>query len=193
MQLQKHIDKAKRSPIVGVMGSHAHAHAERSQQVGDWIARQGYHLLTGGGNGVMKTVTKAFVQVPGRCGMALAVVPAFTDLACPVPLPGYPNRWVEIPIYTHLGRGGPIGDEPTSRNHLNVLTSTVIILLPGGPGTASEARLTLRYDKPCVAYLRSAKEIPGLPDEIPVESDFAHVAAFVTRHTKKAIPIFPPA
>lgn len=174
-----------RRPIVGVMGSHAAAHAERARRVGAWVARQGYHLLTGAGGGVMAAVTEAFVAVPDRPGLALGVVPSAPERPG-TPLPGYPNRWVEIPIRAHLDSGGPAGDEPTSRNHVNVLTSTVVILLPGGTGTASEARLAVRYGRPCVAYLRSAAELPGLPGGIPIEAGFAGVAAYVTEHAGPA-------
>ena len=174
-----------RRPIVGVMGSHQDAHAERARQVGEWIARQGYHLLTGAGGGVMGAVTEAFAAVPDRPGLALGVVPSVRGRPG-TPLPGYPNRWVEIPIRAHLDSGGAAGDEPTSRNHVNILTSTVVILLPGRAGTASEARLALRYGRPCVAYLRSPAEIPGLPVGIPVEPDFADVAAYVTQHAAPA-------
>ena len=170
-----------RRPIVGVMGSHGHAHAERARRVGEWVARQGYHLLTGAGGGVMGAVTEAFAGVPDRAGLAIGVVPSVRGRPG-TPLPGYPNPWVEIPIRAHLDSGGPAGDEPNSRNHVNVLTSTVVILLPGGAGTASEARLALRYGRPCVAYLQSAAELPGLPAGIPVEADFARVATYVTRH-----------
>ena len=170
-----------RRPIVGVMGSHADAHAGRARQLGEWVARQGYHLLTGAGGGVMAAVTEAFAAVPDRPGLALGVVPSVPGRPG-TPLPGYPNPWVEIPIRAHLDSGGPAGDEPTSRNHVNILTSTVVVLLPGGTGTASEARLALRYGRPCVAYLRSPAELPGLPAGIPIEPDFARVAAYVTRH-----------
>ena len=168
-----------RVPIIGVMGSHAERHAKRAQQVGEWIGREGYHLLTGGGGGVMAEVTRAFVGVPARRGRALGVIPCLADDPQHRPVPGYPNPWVEIPIQTHLHRGGPHGDEPSSRNHINVLTSHVIILLPGGEGTASEAQLALRYGKPCVAYLESRDEIPNLPEGIPVEVAFSAVEAFV--------------
>lgn len=177
--------RAARRPIVGVMGSHAGAHPDRARRVGEWIARQGYHLLTGGGGGVMRAVTEAFVRVRDRPGSALAVVPAAPG-GGGAPPPGYPNRWVEIPIRTHLDALGSAGDEPASRNHVNVLTSTVVVLLPGGAGTASEARLALRYRRPCVAYLRSPAELPGLPEAIPIESDFNAVATYVTRHAGPA-------
>ncbi len=167
------------------MGSHADAHADRARQVGQWVARQGYHLLTGAGGGVMAAVSEAFAAVPDRPGLALGVVPSLPGRPG-TPLPGYPNPWVELPIRAQLDSGGPAGDEPGSRNHVNVLTSTVVILLPGGTGTASEARLALRYGRPCVAYLRSAAEIPELPHGIPIEVDFGRVAAYVTRHAGPA-------
>ena len=168
------------------MGSHADAHADRSRRVGAWIARQGFHLLTGGGDGVMGAVSRAFVEVADRAGLVLAIVPSVTGDADHSPVPGYPNPWVEIPIYTHLDRGGPFGDEPTSRNHINVLTSTVVVVLPGGQGTASEARLALRYGTPCVAYLHSREEVPRLPDGIRIESDFSRIEEFVTEAVQAA-------
>ena len=193
MQRMDQVERVVRHPIVGVMGSHTNAHADRSERLGEWLARQGYHLLTGGGDGVMRAVTRAFVKVPGRLGLALAVIPTDAGNSRWTPLAGYPNPWVEVPIYTHLDRGGPVGDEPTSRNHLNVLTSTVVVLLPGGLGTISEARLALRYERPCVAFLRTDEELPGIPDNIPVESDFSRVADFVTRYAKTTMTKpFPP-
>ena len=174
-----------RRPIVGVMGSSVEPCAERAREVGRWIAAQGYHLLTGGGAGVMGAVTEAFAAVEGRAGAALGVVPCVAGDPAATPLPGYPNRWVELPIFTHLDTGAG-ADVPSSRNHINVLSSTVIIFLPGSVGTASEARLSLRYGRPGVAYLRDPGELPGLPGGIPVESDFARVAAFVRRHAGSA-------
>ena len=174
--LSRHI---VRRPVIGVMGSHADACQERARRVGRWIARQGYHLLTGAGAGVMTEVSQAFVGVDGRAGCVIGIVPTVSADPLRLPVPGYPNPWVEIPIYTHLGVGREAGDDPTSRNHINVLTSSAIILLPGGEGTASEARLALRYRTPAVAYLERRDEIPQLPDEIPVMHDFVEIADFV--------------
>jgi predicted Rossmann-fold nucleotide-binding protein len=63
-----------------------------------------------------------------------------------------------------------------------VLSSTVLVALPGGAGTASEVALALRYGRPVVAFLDDPEEIEGLPAEAFVESDFAAVQAFVRRH-----------
>lgn len=172
-----------RRPVVGVMGASGAPHAERSRRVGAWIARAGYHLLTGGGPGVMAAVTEAFVGVADRRGLAVGILPASgrggTGGAAGQPPPGYPNPWVEIAIRTHLDSLGERGGDERSRNHVNVLSSDVLILLPGSAGTASEARLALHYGRPSIAYLDARADLPGLPDAIPVEAEFARVEAFV--------------
>ena len=169
------------------MGSGREPHTARAHRVGVWLARAGYHLLTGGGGGVMAAVTEAFVGVPGRSGQAIGILPG---AAGPEPAepgaaepgaapPGYPNPWVEIAIRTHLGARGARGSETDSRNHLNVLTPDAIVVLPGGEGTASEARLAVRYGRPAVAYLARPADVPGLPAAVPVETRFERVQAFV--------------
>ncbi len=172
-----------RRPVVGVMGASSEPHAERAGRVGKWVARAGYHLLTGGGPGVMAAVTEAFVGVPDRGGLAIGILPASgggdIDGAAGRPPPGYPNPWVEIAIGTHLDSLGARGGDERSRNHVNVLSSDVLVFLPGSAGTASEAKLALHYVRPSIAYLDARADLPGLPDAIPVEPEFARVAAFV--------------
>ncbi len=166
-----------RLPIVGVMGSGSDAHAARAARLGRWLAGQRVHLLTGGGQGVMASVSQAFYEVPGRRGLVIGVIPSQENAT--LPKPGYPNPWIEIPIYTHLPLSGLRGSEPGSRNHINILSSDVIVALPGSSGTASEAALALAYQRPIVAYLRSRNEIPGLPGRVPVHSRFETVCEFV--------------
>lgn len=170
-------------PVVGVMGSSRDPHDERSRRVGAWIARAGYHLLTGGGPGVMEAVTRAFVETPDRRGLAIGVLPASRggrlEEWTGQPRPGYPNPWVELAIRTHLDSVGRQGGDVRSRNHVNVLSSDAVIFLPGSAGTASEARLAVRYGKPSIAWLDTRTQAPELPDAIPVEPDFDRVEAFV--------------
>lgn len=169
--------------VVGVMGSGRDPHTARSRRVGEWLARAGYHLLTGGGSGVMAAVTEAFVGVADRPGRAVGILPAVPPGAAGAAAgeapPGYPNPWVEIAIRTHLHRLGAHGGDTGSRNHLNVLSSDALIILPGAEGTASEARLALHYGRPCIAYLADRSEVPGLPVDIPVAPRFERVAGFV--------------
>jgi predicted Rossmann-fold nucleotide-binding protein len=47
---------------------------------------------------------------------------------------------------------GIAGTDPRSRNHINVLSSDVVIVLPGNGGTESEMTLAVRYGKPVIAF-----------------------------------------
>ena len=126
----------------------------------------------------MAAVSEAFCTVPGRRGSVIGILPGRADNPTRLPA-GYPNPWVEIPIHTHLPLSGPRGTEFNSRNHINILTSRVIITLPGGFGTASEVALALQYNRPVVAFLGSRADIPGLAETAMVTDRFERVAAFV--------------
>lgn len=166
-----------RIPIVGVMGSGTSPHYERASRLGRWLADRGVHLLTGGGGGVMAEVSKAFYESDGRRGSVIGIIPCQEGSVRPKH--GYPNHWVEISIFTHLPLSGARGTELLSRNHINILTSDVIVALPGGSGTASEVALAISYQRPLVAFLKSFDEIPGLSNQVPVRSNFDEVCEFV--------------
>jgi uncharacterized protein (TIGR00725 family) len=170
-----------RLPIVGVIGAGSDDCQERSAAVGRWLAGQGVHILTGAGAGVMCAVSRAFFEAPGRKGLVIGIVPCAAGDSPDVPKSGYPNDWVEVPIRTHLHLSGTRGTELPSRNHIVALTSSVIIALPGGPGTASEVRLALKYRRPVIAYLSAPGEIAGLPDGVRVEPDLDRVKEYVSQ------------
>ena len=136
-----------RRPIVGVMGSGSEPYAELAQPLGRMLARAGYHLLTGGGRGVMSAVSQAFAAAEPRAGSIIGVVPGDADGNAPT---GYPNPFVEIVIRTHLPTSGAGGSGPDSRNHINILSSHAVVALPGSAGTRSEIDLALRYGKPII-------------------------------------------
>ena len=146
----------KRLPIVGVMGSGTVDHTALAEPLGTLLATKGVHLLTGGGKGVMEAVSRAFVAVHPRAGSCIGIIPG--DYNKGLPKAGYPNRYVEIPIYTHLPHSGAKGMDALSRNHINVLTSNILIFLPGGDGTHTERMLALQYDKIFMHFGR----LPGL-------------------------------
>ncbi len=152
-----------RRTTVGVMGSGDDEHPELAEPLGDAIARAGYELLTGGGRGTMTAVSRGFTRVWPRTGRCLAIL---RGEASGVPLPGYPNRFVENPIFTHLPAGGV---EHDSRNHLNVLSSDIIIALPGGFGTGSEIELSIRYRKPVIVHGFWSDRFPALASWKDVE------------------------
>lgn len=141
-----------RLPIVAILGSGDpdHGNPDLAHALGRLVAEMGFHLLTGGGRGVMADACRGFVSVESRAGVCLGIIPQSPD--ADEPKEGYPNPWVEIPILTHLaGRMGPDGAD--SRNAINVLTAWKILVLPGNSGTRAEVRLALRHGKPVLAVL----------------------------------------
>lgn len=144
-----------RRPLVAVIGSGTlHDHSDLAEAVGRLVAEMGFHLLTGGGLGVMQDACRGFASVDDRAGLSIGIIPRALDEAGPKP--GYPNPWVEVPIYTHLsGAGGP--DAPDSRNPINVLSAARILVLPGGAGTLAETGLAVRHGKPILALVDAEK------------------------------------
>jgi uncharacterized protein (TIGR00725 family) len=59
------------------------------------------------------------------------------------PGPGYPNRWVLLPIYTGSG---------SARNAFNVLSADLCVAIGGGAGTLSEIGLALKGGRPVWCY-----------------------------------------
>jgi hypothetical protein len=77
---------------------------------------------------------------------------------------------------------GSDGTDDRSRNPINVLSSDVLVALPGGAGTASEAALAVRYGRPIAAYVDERADIPDLPAAVPVLTSLAEVQEFVLAH-----------
>lgn len=161
------------------MGSGSREWEDRAGPLGRWLARRGVHLLTGGGPGVMASVSRAFHGVRDREGLVIGVLRAGADPGSTAP--GYPNPWVELPIRTHLALSGARGREQGSRNHINALTSDVVVALPGGGGTASEVSLAVGYGRPVVAWVEAGDEDPGLPAGVARADSLGQVTDFVDR------------
>src|SRR6476646_406309 len=97
---------AQRLKIIGVMASHTLAEGQEdfAKSLGQLIARLGCDLLTGGGPGAMEVVCQAFTGVDNRRGRSIGIIPGQVSVqkgAYEINA-NYPNRYVEIPIYTHL-------------------------------------------------------------------------------------------
>lgn len=181
-----------RRKVVGVMGSGQDPHPELAAIVGRAVAEGGFHLLTGGGAGVMASVSKAYVETPGRFGLSLGVLKGSVDSDRYLSLGG-PNPYVEVAIRTHLPDSGAAGTQLRSRNHINVLSADAVIVLPGGPGTQSEMELALRYERPLLVFARlgdrvGALEVQGPELQMPQGSvlvglDSAALAVFLDQHS----------
>ncbi len=141
------------------MGSGSRAYPELAQHVGRIVAELGCHLLTGGGGGVMEEASRAFCATIPREGTCIGILKGQTVSSTQSGQlflshnPSRPNRWVELPIHTHLPLSGLHGRDEGSRNHINVLSSDVLIVLPGGSGTYSEITLRIDYGKKVIIFL----------------------------------------
>ena len=150
------------------MGSGSEPQEDLALPLGRMLARLGVHLLTGGGGGVMESVSRGFCSVEPRTGLCLGVLPAGDRT-------GYPNPWIELAIRTHLPLSGEQGTDVRSRNHINVLTADVLVFLPGSAGTRSEAELAVHYGRPACAIGRT----PRLHEGIERVRTLGEVEAFV--------------
>jgi predicted Rossmann-fold nucleotide-binding protein len=168
-----------RRPVVGVMGSSTQAFEDLAAPLGRWLASAGVHLLTGGGVGTMDAVSRAFAEVRPRDGLVVGVLPADLPDGIAVPRAGYPNPAVELAIFTHLPLSGITGTDPRSRNHINILSSDVVIVLPGNEGTESEMTLAVRYRKPVIAFFGDHAVDWQPPEGVPVARTLADVQEFI--------------
>ncbi|MCX7634833.1 MAG: LOG family protein [Syntrophales bacterium] len=135
----------KRKPrIIGVMGGKTATAAllKEATALGAGIARRGHVLLTGGGPGIMRAASAGAWRAGG---LVMAVLPNDRRRK----MRGYPNPFVDIPIYTDLGDG---------RNVINVKTPHAVVVFPGGAGTWSELALALKAGTPVITFRRPVPE-----------------------------------
>src|ERR1043166_4824203 len=131
--------------IVGVMASGDESFAKQHQglakQIGRTIAQIGFHLLTGGGNGLMAAVGQSFLdekrkllKAKRRAGNLISILRA---KELPQIRKDGKRNWKanadnglgEIVIRTHLPLSGNKGTDPLSRNHINALTADCVVIL----------------------------------------------------------------
>ena len=173
-----------RKPIIGVMGSSDQVWESYARPIGQMIAEFDYHLLTGAGAGVMTTVAQAFVQVEDRHGVSIGIIPTTDYQGGYVPREEYPNPYIEVPILTPLDKKVQGDSNPYSRNHVNVMTSSALIILPGDHGTKNEASLTLHYKKQALLF-GPADEFTSFPEQISRTEDLDEVREFLGAVRKK--------
>jgi len=167
---------------VGVMGSGTLEHDEYARALGEMLAELGVNLLTGGGRGVMASVSRAFTRHGRERGICIGILPCASVSDRATPKAGYPNEFVELAIHTHLPLSGPQGLDDLSRNHINVLSCAAIVALPGEHGTAAEVSLAVRYGKPVVAFGPAASWRHDFPVVVPRLERLDEVRRFLTAH-----------
>ena len=172
-----------RHPVIAVLGSGTEEYDRLARPLGEWLARQGFHLLTGGGAGVMRAVSRSFYAVQPRQGLVLGIIPGAVDAHHYRRRAGYPNEFVEVAIFTHLDLSGEEGMFLRSRNHVNVLSADVVIVLPGGHGTSTEAHLAVRYRRPTIVFTDGPIP-PALPRDLRIGKSLMEVQEFVLGQAK---------
>lgn len=170
---------------VGVVGSGTDEHDALGREVGELLARLGVNLLTGGGRGVMASVSRAFVQSPRERGICIGIIPCFSESERSKAPDGYPNPYVELPIYTHLPYSGLRGRDDLSRNHINILSSAAVIALPGEHGTAAEVSLAVDYNKPVIVYSPQMHLVDHFSKSAPRATTLREVEEFLDRHLER--------
>lgn len=166
------MQKQQQKTIIGIMGSGipGGANDPLAYEIGALLAKAGYVVLTGGGEGIMRAASQGAAEAGGLViGMLPSDGPDDTRYAA-----SYPNPYVHIPIYTGMGN---------ARNVFNIKSSAVVIALPGGSGTLSEIALALNSGRHVVIVnWRDLLLPPSCPDHlIHYADDAASAVGMVER------------
>ncbi len=120
--------------VVGVMGSGQPLDKQAydtAYRLGALIAMHGWALLTGGtASGVMDAASRGAHEAGG---LVIGVLRG--------PDGAEASSYVDVGIRTGMG---------DARNAINVLSSDVVVALPGGSGTLSEIALALKSGRPVI-------------------------------------------
>jgi len=165
--------------IIGVMGSSSDAFESLAEAIAREIAQLDAVLLTGGGPGVMASVSRFYKRFKPE-GLVIGVLPCIAEGASESPS-GYPNPWVDVAIQTHLHLSGAQGTLPMSRNHINILSSTAIVALPGSAGTVSEVCLAHHYRRPVIVFHGDWPKLLGVPGQVQQTGHINVVADFLRK------------
>jgi len=105
---------------------------EDARRLGGLIAKEGWILLNGGrASGIMEASARGAKE---NDGLTIGILPG-ND-------PAWASEYIDIPILTGIG---------FARNYINVLTSDVVVALPGKTGTVSEIALALNIGKKVIS------------------------------------------
>jgi len=157
-------------PIVAVIGSAACSSTAEvaAREVGAAIAGRGWHLLCGGGGGVMEAACRGFKEArtaSGGCtGVAIALLPGGD--------PGAANRFADVVIASGLG---------LARNAVIASAAAALVAVDGCAGTLSEIAYGWQMGKPIAALAGAggwAAELAGRRlDERRIDTVYAASSA----------------
>jgi uncharacterized protein (TIGR00725 family) len=134
-----------RAPVIGVMGGGDAPPriVDLANELGHAVAEAGWVLLNGGRNAGVMAASARGAREGG--GLVVGVLPG-PDRAGSSPD-------LDVAVVTGMGN---------ARNVINVLSSDVVVALPGGPGTLSEIALARKTGRPLVLL--------GWPEGAPADA-----------------------
>jgi uncharacterized protein (TIGR00725 family) len=168
---QEFSGKTDKRPIVAVIGASSVEASvmDAARKVGGAIALEGWHLLTGGGEGVMEAACRGYIESrPPSGGRTIGILPS--DDA------GFANRFVEICIPTGMG---------WARNAIITRTASALIAIGGCSGTLSEIAFGWQMGRPIAALYETggwAQKLAGKAID-----DRRHDSVFGAKNASEAI------
>jgi uncharacterized protein (TIGR00725 family) len=126
-------------PVIGVIGASSAEEKARNiaEAVGAAIGAAGWHLVCGGGGGVMAAACRGHRSVqlsPGERGVTIGILPSDDSASA--------NPYVDVSIPTGIG---------LARNAVVARASMGIVAVGGCSGTLSEIALAWQFGRPIAA------------------------------------------
>jgi uncharacterized protein (TIGR00725 family) len=139
------VSVSRRAPVVGVMGGvdATPATLALAEELGSALAREGWTVLSGGRPvGVMEAVSRGAAHAGGQ---VVAVLPGDD--------PQQATPYATVVVASGIG---------FARNSMNVLSSDVVVALPGSTGTLSEIAYAVSYGRPVLLLGWTEQPLAGL-------------------------------
>lgn len=139
-----------RRPIIAVVGASAVTEdiADIARDVGESIARAGWNLLCGGGQGVMSAACRGFAAAKRHASqVTVGILP--TDNA------DFANDYIDVAIPTGMG---------WARNAVVARAGDAVVAVSGGSGTLSEIAYAWQMQKTIVVMRSSGGWAAKLAD-----------------------------
>ena len=174
--------KLRRTPVIAIIGASSATPEvmEVAADVGRAVAKEGWHMVCGGGAGVMEAACEGFVNARDEFGPGRNIVFGIT----PTDREDWANPHVDIVIPTGMG---------WARNAVITRTAWAVIAVGGCAGTLSELAFAWQMDKPIVAMSTTggwAARLSGQsiddrrPDVVMEATDAAQAIALIKPHVE---------
>lgn len=165
--------KITQRPIIGVVGSDKHEYAHMCEPLGQWIAQQGFHLLTFQDHGVSHAVARAFALSRHREGCSLGLEPVMSNTT-ERPFSEYVEVPLRVPADTlHSGTLAP--------RSIFFHTAHVVVVLPGAP----DSHLGDSPDTPSL-YWQDGDERAASARGLRRVKQFSEVAQYITHVLRRS-------